>query len=139
MQTCPACGKEYEGQKSRCECGADLTIFKGIDELTSAWFNRGVKAVRKGETGEAVEWFSAYCAAVPTDADARVTLAKVWAQRGAWAEAMRSVAKAEKITPDSGELKALKTAIEKAATGKKKRKTTKGKKKAKKKATKKSP
>ena len=68
--------------------------------IADAWFNRGLRAQADGEPGQALEWFSACCAARPGDAEARLAQAKTWGQLGRRKEALRTLQLARDINPD---------------------------------------
>ena len=82
MYSCPACGAEDVAGRAACRCGADLSLLLRLDGIADAWFNRGLEALAEGAPGRALEWFAACCVARPTDAAARLALARVWPQLG---------------------------------------------------------
>jgi Flp pilus assembly protein TadD len=114
MYKCPACGKDDVTGLSRCRCGADLTLLQTLDGVADVWFNYGLEALNRGAPGEALEWFSACCAARPTDAPARRAQAKVWAQLGHFREARDALKKAELLDPDDRDLKDAAAAVDEA-------------------------
>ena len=114
MYVCPACGSDKATGQARCACGADLTILQCLDAVPDAWFNQALKALAENRLGEALEWLSACCTANPTDAAAWRALAKLWARLRRFKDADRALGRAEKIEPDSEELKAIRGAIEDA-------------------------
>ncbi|MGE0129086.1 MAG: hypothetical protein AB7U82_13490 [Blastocatellales bacterium] len=115
MYNCPACGAmDVEGRET-CACGADLSLLARLEAISDAWFNEGLRALAEGARGRAMEWFSAACAARPTDAAARRAQAKVWAQLGCWDEALDALERAAMIEPDDDELNAIRRAIEEGA------------------------
>ncbi|GEM_PF-1369875 len=115
MYSCPACSAmDLEGRET-CACGADLSLLAGLEAVSDAWFNEGLRALSEGARGRALEWFSAACAARPTDAAARRAQAKVWAQLGRWDEALDALDRAAVIEPDADELNAIRQAIEEDA------------------------
>lgn len=97
--TCPACGKDDVAGLSACPCGADLSILAAISGACDAWFNRGLEAAAAGDLPQAVEWFGACCAAVPTDAAAWVAVAKVWLRLRRRSAARRALEQAARIDP----------------------------------------
>ena len=104
MYTCPACGSEDVIGRATCRCGADLTLLLLLESTVNAWFNQGLKALSAGKPGQALEWFSACCAAQPTDAAARLAQAKAWCQLERWTEAQDSLARVRLINPVLSEL-----------------------------------
>jgi tetratricopeptide (TPR) repeat protein len=115
MYNCPACGAiDVEGRET-CACGADLSLLARLEAVSDAWFNEGLRVLSEGARGRALEWFSAACAARPTDAAARRAQAKVWAQLGRWDEAREALERAALIEPDADELNTLRQAIEEGA------------------------
>jgi len=116
MYNCPACGATEVAGRETCACGADLGLLARLEAVSDAWFNEGLRALSEGARGRALEWFSAACAARPTDAAARRAQAKVWAQLGRWDEAREALERAALIEPDADELNAVRQAIEDAAS-----------------------
>ena len=100
MIRCPACGVQVSDDKVICGCGADLGLLRKVDAVADAWYNRGVQAAAQGEPGEAVAWFSACCAARPTDAEAHLAKARAWGQLGMWGECRKALAQARLLVPD---------------------------------------
>jgi len=94
---CPACGNEDVSGLPVCACGADLSILAAISGACDAWFNQGLEAAGAGDLPQAMEWFSACCAAAPTDAAPWVAVAKVWLKT---APPARSAARAGASGPD---------------------------------------
>ena len=111
MYSCPACGAEEVAGRSRCECGADLTLLQHLDAIADAWFNKALDALKEGAHGRALEWLSACCAARPTDAAARRAQAKVWAQIGRPNEARDSLERAAELEPDSPDIAQIRDAL----------------------------
>jgi len=109
---CPACGRRDVAGQAQCRCGADLTILCMFDAAVDGWFNRGLAAATRGAPAEALEWFSACCAARPADLEARLAQAKCWAVLGQTGQARAALAKAMKIDPDNQEAAMLAAALE---------------------------
>jgi tetratricopeptide (TPR) repeat protein len=99
MFRCPACGIEVKPEWMVCNCGASLGLLRQLESVADAWYNRGLSELSAGRIGEALNWFSASCAARPTDAEARLAQAKVWGQLGHWPECARAVQRAREIDP----------------------------------------
>ena len=114
MYKCPVCGNNDVMGLALCRCGADLTLLQTLYAVADAWFNQGLKALQRDSPGQALEWFSACCAARPTDTAARLAQAKTWAQLGRYQEARDALKKAEMLDPDADDLKNAATAIDKA-------------------------
>ena len=91
MYTCPSCGQKVDTSSVFCGCGADLSLLHSLDALADAWLNRALSAVSRRSPGLALEWLSAACAARPSDSQARLALAKVWARLGHLKEARHSL------------------------------------------------
>ena len=117
MYPCPACGTENGVHRDRCRCGADLSLLKTLDGLVNAWFNRGRKALEEEKTGEALEWFSACCAARPLDAALRRIQARMWVRLGRREEAESSLRRAESLEPGAPELTEIREALREAKEG----------------------
>jgi hypothetical protein len=117
MYKCPACGVDVERWPVSCQCGADLLLLATLDAVVDGWYNRGLAALGRGACGEALEWFSACCVARPTDGEARVAQAKIWAQLGRWQEAGMSLARARDLGVDAAELAAVEEGINEKMTG----------------------
>jgi len=100
MLVCPSCGSQNERGRNQCRCGADLSLLNQVSQLVDAWFNQGLLAFENGELAEAMMWFSACCAANPTDAAAWLAQAKVWGQLGHFQEGQASLARARQIDPN---------------------------------------
>ncbi len=111
MYKCPACGADEVMGLARCRCGADLTLLLTLDAVADAWFNRGLSALGRDAPGEALEWFSACCAAKPGDGQARLAHAKTWARLGCFAEAAQSLEKAKMLGVDGGEVQKVEAGI----------------------------
>lgn len=99
MLVCPSCGFQNERGENHCRCGVDLTLLNQINQLVDSWFNQGLQAAESGKNAEAMMWFSACCAANPTDAAAWMAQAKVWGLLGHWQEGQASLARARQIDP----------------------------------------
>lgn len=112
MYSCPACGAEEVASRTTCLCGADLAPLQRLDGMADAWFNRALESLAVGQTGRALEWLSASCAARPTDAAARRAQARIWAQLGLWQEARDALQRAADIDPDAPELADLQAALQ---------------------------
>ncbi|MCD4786504.1 MAG: hypothetical protein K8T10_21975 [Candidatus Eremiobacteraeota bacterium] len=113
MYSCPACGKEdVTGQITCIRCGTDLSLLKTLDSVADAWFNRALKEIDDGNSGRAIQWLSACCAARPMDAEALRIRAKVWGMLGHWKEARYSLEEAREIDPDALELKEIESALQ---------------------------
>jgi len=89
MYCCPQCGSDHVAGLAQCPCGADLSALRDLNAVAGAWFNRGLEFEAKGETGPALECFSACSIARPSDAAARRALAKLWLRLGHPGEARR--------------------------------------------------
>jgi tetratricopeptide (TPR) repeat protein len=111
MYSCPCCGAESAADRSKCPCGADLSLLARLDGVADAWFNEGLQALERGARGRALEWVSACCAARPTDAAARLVQARLWGQLGLWAEASDALERAAAIDPTLPELTAVREAL----------------------------
>ena len=112
MYSCPECGAEDTAQRATCRCGADLTLLLRLDGLADAWFNRALEMLAQDAPGRALEWFSACCAARPTDAAARRAQARVWAQIGRLNEARDALDRAAELDPSAPELLTIRAALE---------------------------
>lgn len=113
MYSCPACGKEdVTGQLTCIRCGTDLSLLKTLDSIADAWFNRALKEIDDGNSGRALQWLSACCAARPMDAEALRTRARVWGILGHWKEARDSLEEAQEVDPDAPELKEIESALQ---------------------------
>ncbi len=99
MFRCPACGIEVQKDWVVCVCGASLLLLHRLEAVADAWYNRGLEELSAGRLGEALAWFSACCAARPTDAEARLAQARVWGQLGHWPECARAAQLAREIDP----------------------------------------
>jgi hypothetical protein len=97
MFRCPVCGVEIAPEWGVCTCGASLGLLRQMESVADAWYNRGLAELSAGRTGEALAWFSACCAARPTDAAARLAQAKVWGQLGHWLECARAAQRVREI------------------------------------------
>ena len=111
MYSCPACGADDVMGRLVCRCGADLSLLVRLEEISDAWFNRGIQALADGKPGRAVEWFSTCCAANPNDLEARLYQARAWMQLGHRMEARQSLKRARKLAPDSPEVAALQSKL----------------------------
>jgi tetratricopeptide (TPR) repeat protein len=99
MFRCPACGTEVNPDWKVCICGASLVLLRQLEAAADAWYNRGLQELSAVRPGEALAWFSACCAARPTDAEARLAQARVWGQLGHWPECARAAQLAREIDP----------------------------------------
>jgi len=111
MYTCPACGYDKVAGKATCQCGADLSLLQCLDAAVDAWFNEALEALSRNEVGKALEWLAACCTARPSDAVARRSLAKVWAQLGHVQEARRSLEVSVENDPDHPDVAAIRAAL----------------------------
>ena len=114
MYSCPACGNSNVANQARCKCGADLTLLQCLEAVANAWFNRALSALADDRPGRALEWLSACCAARPTDAEARLVQAKVWARLGRWREASDALDRAEEVGVSSDDLQAVRDVVREA-------------------------
>lgn len=112
MYTCPACGSVETSGKSTCRCGADLSLLQCIDVVADAWFNEGLDALARNETGKALEWMAACCTARPSDAAARRALGKIWAQLGHAHEARRCLDLSAENDPDHPDVAEVRAALD---------------------------
>jgi len=112
MFRCPACGVEVQKGWIVCTCGASLGLLRQMEAVADAWYNRGLQELSAGRPGEALAWFSACCAARPTDAAARLAQAKVWGQFGHWSECARAAQRAREIDPTLPGLQELEQLIQ---------------------------
>ena len=111
MYTCPACGADGVMTRSRCRCGADLSLLRYLDAVPDAWFNQALEAIAAGKPGRALEWLAACCAARPNDAAALRALAKLWGQLGHAPEALDALRRAATIEPDAPRLEEVRAAL----------------------------
>lgn len=105
--SCPGCGKSITNTNSLCECGEDLTLLRQLDGVADAWYNRGVRAADAGDAGAALEWFSACCAARPSDVEARLAIARLWVHFNIWDDARRAAAQILEANPELEEARTL--------------------------------
>lgn len=115
MYSCPACGASAVARRSRCVCGADLSLLVSLDGLCDTWFNSALTALAAGATGRALEWFAACAAARPSDGAALRALARVWAQLGHHREAGEALERAAAIEPDAPDVAVIRKALADAA------------------------
>lgn len=115
MFSCPACGNTDVNDRMRCTCGADLSLLQSIDAQVDAWFNRALHASKEGRPGEALEWLAACCRVRPSDAQAYLALAKLWAQLEHWDDAVRCLNCATELKSDLPEFETLRKAIKEHA------------------------
>jgi hypothetical protein len=99
MFRCPVCGIEVNPDWIVCTCGASLGLLRQLEAVPDAWYNRGLQELSAGRPGEALAWFSACCAARPTDAAARLAQAKVWGQLGHLPECTRAAQRVRELDP----------------------------------------
>ena len=102
---------------ARCHCGADLSLLLTLDAVADAWFNRGLAALGCEAPGEALEWFSACCAARPADGPARLAQAKTWARLGRFKEALESLEKAKLLEVNGDEVTAVEIGRQEQVSG----------------------
>lgn len=97
--------------KAVCKCGADLSVLQCLDAVIDGWFNAGLDALARNESGLALEWLAACCKARPSDAAALRALAKVWGRLGHLDDARRCVDLSRQSDPDHPDLDSITAAL----------------------------
>ena len=114
MVICPVDGEaEIEEGESPChQCGADLSAFWRIRELSDVFYNEGVMLAQKGLFDEAIERLVTAIAFNPNSVESYVVLGKIYAQKGLYDEAIAQWEKALEIDAENEDAKAGKEKIE---------------------------
>jgi len=114
MVICPVDGEaEIEEGESPChQCGADLSAFWRMRELSDVFYNEGVMLAQKGLFDEAIERLVTAIAFNSNSVESYVVLGKIYAQKGLYDEAIAQWEKALEIDAENEDAKAGKEKIE---------------------------
>lgn len=115
--TCPYCGGTVPADTTICpDCQEDLSALIRLEYGAAIYYNQGLALAREDKLEEAADKLRL---ALELDADFRpghLLLAKVEAQRKAWARAKAHAAKAVELAPDDVAAQELLAEIERAET-----------------------